>query len=90
VNEHVWHLYVVRVPDRDRVLSELGAAEIGAAIHYPNPIHMTEAFADLGMPAGSFPNAERAAPMLLTLPLHPHITAEQQERVVDALGKAFQ
>ena len=46
-NEHVWHLYAVRVPDRDRVLKELHAAGIGAGIHYPAPIHLTAAFADL-------------------------------------------
>ena len=60
-NEHVWHLYVVRVPDRDRVLKELQAAGIGAGIHYPVPIHLTPAFAGLGYAEGSFPVAERTA-----------------------------
>ncbi len=84
-NQHVWHLYVVRVPDRDRVLAELNAAGIGAGIHYPHPIHLTEAFVSLGYPTGSFPVAERAASSLLTLPLYPHITSAQQERVVETL-----
>jgi dTDP-4-amino-4,6-dideoxygalactose transaminase len=88
-NEHVWHLYVVRVPDRDRVLKELHAAGIGAGIHYPAPIHLTEAFADLDYLAGAFPVAERTAGELLSLPLFPEITPGQQERVVAALQRAL-
>jgi dTDP-4-amino-4,6-dideoxygalactose transaminase len=88
-NEHVWHLYVVRVPDRDRVLKELQAAGIGAGIHYPAPIHLTEAFAGLDYPAGAFPAAERMAGELLSLPLFPEITPGQQQRVVAALQSAL-
>jgi dTDP-4-amino-4,6-dideoxygalactose transaminase len=88
-NEHVWHLYVVRVPDRDRVVKELHAAGIGAGIHYPVPIHLTEAFAGLGYAEGAFPVAEHAARELLSLPLFPEITAEQQARVVEALKAAL-
>jgi dTDP-4-amino-4,6-dideoxygalactose transaminase len=88
-NEHVWHLYTVRVPDRDRVLKELHAAGVGAGIHYPVPIHLTEAFAGLGYPQGAFPVAERTARELLSLPLFPEITAAQQERVVSALTSAL-
>ena len=88
-NLHVWHLYVVRVADRDRVLGEMNANGIGAGIHYPAPVHLTAAFAGLGKGAGSFPVAEAAAPKLLTLPLYPHITPEQQERVVEMLVKAL-
>jgi dTDP-4-amino-4,6-dideoxygalactose transaminase len=88
-NEHVWHLYVVRVPDRDRVLEELRTAGIGAAIHYPVAIHRTSAFADIGYPEGAFPVAERTMNELLSLPLFAEITAEQQERVVSVLAKAL-
>jgi dTDP-4-amino-4,6-dideoxygalactose transaminase len=87
-NEDVWHLYVVRVAERDRVLAELGAAGIGAGIHYPTPVHRTEAYADLCLPEGSFPVAERAAEEILSLPMFPHLTVEQQERVVDVLAGA--
>jgi dTDP-4-amino-4,6-dideoxygalactose transaminase len=87
-NEHVWHLYVVRVPDRDRVLKELQAAGIQAGIHYPVPVHLTPAFAGLGYPEGSFPVAERNADQLLSLPLFAEITPEQQARVVDELKAA--
>jgi dTDP-4-amino-4,6-dideoxygalactose transaminase len=89
-NVHVWHLYVVRVPDRDRVLKELHAAGIGAGIHYPAPIHLTSAFAGLRYEEGAFPVAERDARELLTLPLYPGITPDQQERVVSILMEALQ
>lgn len=88
-NEHVWHLYVVRVRDRDRVLKELHTAEIRAGIHYPVPIHLMPAFAGLGYSAGAFPNAERAAGQILSLPLFPGITAAQQERVASVLSAAL-
>ena len=88
-NEHVWHLYVVRVPDRDRVIKELHAAGIGAGIHYPVPIHLTPAFARLGYAEGAFPVAERLAGELLSLPLFPEITYKQQERVASLLDAAI-
>jgi dTDP-4-amino-4,6-dideoxygalactose transaminase len=88
-NEHVWHLYVIRVPHRDRVLEELRAAGIGAGIHYPVPVHLTGAFADLGYAKGAFPVAERAARDLLSLPLFPEITPAQQERVISVLMSAL-
>ena len=88
-NEHVWHLYVVRVPDRDKVIKELHAAGIGAGIHYPVPIHLSPAFADLGYAEGTFPVTERAAREILSLPLFPEITRAQQERVVSALSVAL-
>ncbi|WP_042382783.1 DegT/DnrJ/EryC1/StrS family aminotransferase [Streptacidiphilus melanogenes] len=90
-NEHVWHLYVVRVPgaDRDAVVGKLNAAGVGAGIHYPTPVHLTEAFAHLGHGRGSFPQAERAGEEILSLPLHPYLTADQQQRVVDALAGAL-
>ena len=89
-NEHVWHLYVVRVPDRDRVIKELHAAGIGAGIHYPVPVHLSAAFAGLGYDDGAFPMAERAAREVLSLPLFPGITPAQQERVVSVLIAALQ
>jgi dTDP-4-amino-4,6-dideoxygalactose transaminase len=88
-NEHVWHLYVVRVPDRDRVLKELHAAGVGAGIHYPYPIHLTPAFASSRYPLGAFPVAERLCPQLLSLPIFAEITEEQQERVVSVLAAAL-
>ena len=88
-NEHIWHLYVVRVQNRDAVLKTLNEAGIGAGIHYPVPIHLQGAFADVGHRAGDFPVAEKAAKEILSLPLFPEITADQQARVVDVLKKAL-
>ena len=87
-NVDVWHLYVVRVPDRDSVLRRVNAAGIGAGIHYPVPVHLQPAFRHLGGP-GSFPVAETAAQEILSLPLYPGITAQQQERVVNVLRSAL-
>lgn len=88
-NEHVWHLYVVQVPHRDRVLQELHAAGVGAGIHYPQPIHRTSAFADLGYQEDAFPVARRTVARLLSLPLFPEITSEQQEYVISVLRQAL-
>ena len=87
-NEHVWHLYVVRVARRDEVLAHLQAEGIGAGVHYPVPVHLTPAMADLGYAQGAFPVAERAAGEILSLPMFPGITRAQQERVVDVLLSA--
>jgi dTDP-4-amino-4,6-dideoxygalactose transaminase len=84
-NTHVWHLYPVRVPERDHVLAKLNANGIGAGVHYPVPVHLQPAFAHLGLEPGSFPVAEEAAATQLSLPLFPGITADQQEQVVDVL-----
>jgi dTDP-4-amino-4,6-dideoxygalactose transaminase len=88
-NEHVWHLYVVRVAERDRVLAELNADGVGAAIHYPHAIHLTAPFAAEGRGEGSHPVAERAVQEILSLPMYPGITQAQQERVVEVLAAAL-
>ena len=92
-NVHVWHLYVVRVPGgaerRDAVLAKLHEAGVGAGIHYPFPVHLTPAFADEAYPKGSFPQAEQAADEILSLPLFPQITVEQQETTARALAAAL-
>lgn len=84
-NEHVWHLYVVRVPERDRVLESLAAAGIGTGVHYPAPIHRLPAFADVISGSAAFPMADRLAGEILSLPMFPGITPDQQQRVVDVL-----
>ena len=88
-NQHVWHLYVIRVPDRDRVLKELHVAGIGAGIHYPLPIHLTPAFGGLGCAEGDFRVAEQTCHQLLSLPLYAEITAAQQQQVVSVLADAL-
>ncbi|QEO15033.1 DegT/DnrJ/EryC1/StrS family aminotransferase [Agromyces intestinalis] len=84
-NTDVWHLYVVRVDERDRVLDGLAAAGIGAAIHYPVPLHLTGAYRDLGYREGQFPIAEASSSRILSLPMSPHLSSAQQERVAEVL-----
>jgi dTDP-4-amino-4,6-dideoxygalactose transaminase len=92
-NDHVWHLYVIRIPGgaprRDAVLARLHAAGVGAGIHYPYPVHLTPAFADPAYPVGSLPHAEHVAGEILSLPLFPQITVEQQEATARALAAAL-
>ena len=88
--QHVWHLYVVRVAERDRVLAELGRAGVGAGIHYPTPVHRTGAYAHLGLGPGTAPVAEAAAGEILSLPMHPHLTEAMQDRVVAVLADAVE
>jgi len=85
-NTDVWHLYVIRVDGRDRLLAELTASGIGAGIHYPTIVPLTEAYAGLGYRPGQFPVAESAAARILSLPMFPHLRIDQQERVAAALS----
>ena len=88
-NTDVWHLYVIRLAqERDRVLAELTAAGIGAGLHYPDPWHLTPAYAYLGHTPGTCPVAEHAATQILSLPMFPHLTSTQQELVVATLRAA--
>ena len=87
-NEDVWHLYVVRVDERDHVAAALNSAGIAAGIHYPTAVHLTEAYAGLGYARGQFPVAEAAADRILSLPMFPHLAAEQQIAVAGALAAA--
>ena len=84
-NVDVWHLYVVRLPERDRMLAELNARGIGAGIHYPVPVHLSPAYAFLGHNVGDFPVAEAAAQEILSLPLFPHLSQQAQDAVVRQL-----
>lgn len=86
--EHVWHLYVVQVDDRDRVLDALAEAGIGAGIHYPTPVHLTGAYRFLDLGRGTAPVAEAAAERILSLPMHPHLTEPMQEHVAAVLAAA--
>lgn len=87
--EPVWHLYVVRVPERDRVMEAMRAAGVGVGVHYPVPCHLQGAFAKLGHARGDFPVAEEAAETMLSLPMFPEIAEAQQEEVVRALRAAL-
>ena len=83
--ESVWHLYVVRTRERERLQQYLQGQGIGSLIHYPIPPHRQDAYADLGFGGGAFPLSERMAEEVLSLPFGPHLRLEQAQRVVMAL-----
>jgi dTDP-4-amino-4,6-dideoxygalactose transaminase len=86
---HGYHLFVVRVAERDRVRAELIAAGIEAGVHYPVPIHLQPAHTGLVKVPAALPNAERLAGEILSLPVYPQLTDDQQRFVVDALAGAL-
>lgn len=85
---HVHHLYVTEVSDRDAVRERLAQRGVESGIHYPIPIHLQPAYAELAELKGRFPKTETAAHRLLSLPMFPEMTAEQVDYVVDALRAA--
>lgn len=78
----VFHLYVIRIADRDGLISHLNACRIGTGIHYPIPLHMQKAYSWLNYHASDFPVATRVAAEIVSLPMFPQLTASQQARVV--------
>lgn len=88
-SRHVYHIYAVRVRNRDEVMRRLGSAGIGCGIHYPIPVHLQEAYRDLGYRPGDFPVAETAARELLSLPMFPELTPEQAKEVTLQLKEAL-
>ena len=85
---HVYHVYAVRVAERDRVQQALTDAGVASGIHYPIPVHLQPAYAEYGYKAGDFPVAERLGREFLSLPMFPELTAEQIETVCRALKAA--
>jgi len=80
----VYHLYVIRTNDREGLMSHLKEAGIGAGIHYPIPLHLQKAYVSLNYSPGDFPVAERVSTEIVSLPMFPQLTSEQQTRVVEA------
>ena len=85
---HVYHMYVVRTDERERLTAALDQAGIGWAAYYTMPLHLQPALAELGYEQGRLPETERAARETLALPIWPAISREQQERVVECLRAA--
>lgn len=82
----VWHLFVVRVKKREEVQKKLADAGIGTMIHYPIPPHLQPAYAELGLPKGSFPIAEAIHAVVLSLPMGPSMTKEQSTAVINIVN----
>lgn len=85
---HVYHLYVIRVKGRDRVLKYLHENGVGAGIHYPLCLHLQKAYAYLGHNKGDFPAAEKYSGEILSLPMFPELTLKEQEHIVALLKTA--
>lgn len=85
---HVYHLYVLRHPKRDAILAFLKDNGIGAGVHYPIPLHLQPAYSFLGHRLGDFPQAERIAKEVFSLPLFPFMTEEQQDFIVSTVRQA--
>jgi dTDP-4-amino-4,6-dideoxygalactose transaminase len=81
----VYHLYVVRTDDRDGLMAHLKEQGIGTGIHYPIPLHLQKAYASLNYRRGDLPVAEKIAEQIVSLPMYPQLTADQQVRVVEEI-----
>jgi dTDP-4-amino-4,6-dideoxygalactose transaminase len=87
--DHIYHLYVVRAKRRDALMEYLSDRGIQTGIHYPVPIHLQPAYADLGHRRGDFPAAEQLADEILSLPMYPELTKEQIEVVTTTVRDFF-
>ncbi len=85
--QHVYHIYALRTARRDELIEALGRRGISCGIHYPAPLHLTEAYRHLGYGRKSFPVAERLADELVSLPMYPELTGEQIDHVAHALRR---
>lgn len=85
----VYHLYVIRVKDRDTLQKELAQSGIGTAIHYPVPLHLQRAYGNLGYNKGAFPVSEKVASEILSLPMYPQLHVEQIRRVAREVVKCL-
>ena len=84
---HVFHLYVIQVGNRDELMRSLGEAGIGCGIHYPVPVPLTPAYADLGYAAEQFPVTSRAADRIVSLPMHGDLTDAMIDHVIEQVRK---
>jgi dTDP-4-amino-4,6-dideoxygalactose transaminase len=82
----VYHLYVVRVPERGQLQHDLHEAGIGSGIHYPVPLHLQKAYTTLGYRTGDFPVAERCAAEIISLPMFPGLRIDDQRRIANAVA----
>ena len=88
-NESIYNQYTIRVPKRDALKEQLAAKGIGHSVYYPLPLHLQQCFAYLGYTAGAFPESERAAHEVLSLPVYPELSPAQLDEVVAAVRGFF-
>ncbi len=88
--KHVWYLYVVRHKERSRLQQSLTYAGIGTGLHYPIPVHLQPAYANLSHSVGDFPVAEQVARECLSLPMYPELSNEEQDRIALVLKQAIE
>ncbi len=86
---HVYHLFVIQAPDRDRLQEYLREKEISTGLHYPIPLHLQPCFSFLGYKEGAFPRAEKSAKQILSLPMYPKLASEQIEFVAHSIGECY-
>ena len=88
--KHVYHLYMLRVRDRDRLMSYLHQKGVEAKVHYPTPLHLQPAAAYLLYKRGDFPVSERDSNSIITLPAHQHLTSEESEYTIHSVRSFYQ
>jgi dTDP-4-amino-4,6-dideoxygalactose transaminase len=83
--ESVYHLYVIRVQNRDRLQAHLTQAKVTTQVHYPTPLHLQKAYVGLGYQAGDFPVTEKVAAEILSLPMYPQLESSHQKRIAQVV-----
>jgi dTDP-4-amino-4,6-dideoxygalactose transaminase len=85
-DDHVWHVYAVQSDTRDALASRLKDAGVATGFHYPKPVHLQAAYADLGRGEGSFPVSEALARTFLSLPIYPELTGDQIDHIAGVVA----
>ena len=88
-SSHIFNQYTLRVERRDELREHLTASSIGCSVYYPVPLHLQECFRELDYREGSFPRAEQACREVLSLPIYPELTENQQRQVVGAISDFY-
>jgi dTDP-4-amino-4,6-dideoxygalactose transaminase len=88
-NDHIFHQYTIQVPQRDELQASLKARGVGSAIYYPLALHLQPCFAHLGYHRGDLPATERAMNSVISLPIYPELTREQQDSVIEAVTSFY-
>ena len=88
---HVWNQFTIRVPNgrRDEIRQQLADLNVGSEVYYPVPLHQQECFANLNCDPASLPETEKAAAEVLSIPIFPELTEQEQRYVVDCLAEVL-